>query len=92
MELTSLEIINLQVFTSEGGGFDVVQKIAKEHIDRQRDIFIRNIAIRKGQSNEEVGAKIRAFDEATQLVDGIFREIYTYKEQKEQDVSKNPAR
>lgn len=92
MELTPQELINIQVFTSEGGGFDVVQKIAKEHIEKQRDMFVRNINLRKGQTNEDIGAKIRAFDEAVQLVEGVFREVWGYRVDKNTKDEKNPAR
>ena len=72
MELTQNELITLEVFTADAGAFDAVKKVATDYIERQRDLFIRNLSLKKDLSNEDIGAKIRAFDEATALITGIF--------------------
>ncbi len=91
MELTDNEKTTLQIFTSQAGGFEVVHKIAREFIEKQRDLFIKNTTTLNTDSNEEIGAKLKAFTEGIKLVEAIFREIGQYKKQ-EITNSKNPAR
>jgi hypothetical protein len=81
MELTDHEKTTLEIFTSEAGAYEVVYKIAKERIEKARDTFTRSLSVLKDKSNEEIGAKLRAFDEGMLLVDSIFREIGQYRKQ-----------
>lgn len=77
--LTPNEINALQIFTSEAGSFPTVYKIAKDYVERQRDAYIKSSITRKTQTNEEIGAKLRAFDEGVFMVEGLFREIIKYQ-------------
>ena len=81
IDLTENEKLALQIFTSEAGAFPTVYKIVKDKIERSKSAYITNLKIKKDFSNEEIGAKIRAFDEGADLVDAIFREISQYQKQ-----------
>jgi hypothetical protein len=81
MELQPHEITTLEIFTSEAGAFDIVYKIAKDKVEKARDAFTRSLSLFKDKPNEEIGAKLRAFDEGLLLVESIFREIRQYKKQ-----------
>ena len=91
MELTDYEKTTLEIFTSEAGAYEVVYKIVKERIEKTRDAFIRSLSVLKDKPNEEIGAKLRAFDEGLLLVDNIFRDIGQYKRQELKSLT-NPAR
>lgn len=91
MELNEHEKTTLEIFTSEAGGYDVVYKIAKDRIERAKETFIRGLSSDKKIKNEDIGAKIRAFDEGTLLVDAIFAEIGSYRTYAEKS-GKNPAK
>lgn len=90
MDMTQADKTALEIFTSDGT-YDVVYKIAKDKIERAKDIFIRNLNLKKDISNEDIGAKIRAFDEGMLIVDSIFGEIGQYRK-KVETTEKNPAR
>jgi len=91
MELTEVEKMTLEIFTSDAGAYDTVYKIAKDKIGRAKDVFIRNLSVKKDIPNDEIGAKIRAFDEGMLLVDSVFRDIGQYKK-RPKEVELNPAR
>ena len=91
MNLTEQEKLTLEIFTSDAGAFDIVEKIMKEQLEEKRLMFVRNFTARKGLSNAEIGANIRAFDEAVLMVESIFREIAAYRKQPEV-LEHNPGR
>lgn len=92
MELTQHERITLEIFTTDTGAFETVKKVADAYIRRQKDVFISSLGVKKDLSNEEIGAKIRAFDEAMFLIEGVFREVSTFKKVKKDEEVKNPGR
>ncbi len=91
MILTDAEKITLEIFTADEATFNLIIKLAKDKIDRNREVFVRNLRLKKELTNEEIGAKIRSFDEGTLLVEDFFREIAQLKK-KPQEAQTNPAR
>lgn len=92
IELTDQEKVAIEIFTSEAGSFDAVHKIARNHIEQEREVFIKNQMNVPISSNEEVGAKLRSFAEAVRLVEGVFRDIGQFKKPPKQEEKLNPAR
>ena len=91
MELNDLERVALEIFTSEAGSFDIVHKIARGHIEKERETFIKNQMNVPISSNEEAGAKLRSFAEGVRLVEGVFREISQFRKREVKEMV-NPAR
>lgn len=92
MELTPSQRVAIEIFTSEAGSFDIVCALAKEYIEKQRDTYVRNQVNLNADSNEQIGAKLKAFSEGSRFMDAFFREIGQFKKPSKQIEGKNPAR
>ncbi len=79
MELNEQEKQILEVFMADKPMYEAVQKIARERIEKERDMFIRNKALRKGKSPQDVGTQVQIFDEAILLVDAIFADLRQFR-------------
>ncbi len=91
METTPQEKTVLEVLAADEATFATLQKVFQNYIERQKDIFLRTLSVKKEISNENIGAQIRAFDEASYLIAGIWREVGQFRPQKDREV-KNHAR
>lgn len=92
MQLTEEEKLILGMFTADGGGFDIVLKIAKKRLEIEKELAISKIMLTKDATNEETGAQLRAVGEGIRLVEAVFREISQYRKDPPTQESKNPAR
>ncbi len=71
--------------------YQAVQKIATGRIEKDRDLFIRNMAQRKGKTPSEIGIQLQVFDEVLLLTEAIFRDLRQFKKT-ENVPTKNPGR
>lgn len=92
MQLTDQERTTLEIFTSDAGAFEIVHKIALKKLETERDNYVKNALLPSNkESNEEIGARIKALGEGIRLVEAIFREIGNLKKHETKE-EKNPAR
>ena len=89
--MTDKEKIILEIFLADVETFEAVQKIAKERIEKERDMFIRNRNLRKDKNPLDVGTQVQIFDEALLLTEQIFKDLRQYHK-KVETVETNPAR
>lgn len=89
--MTDQEKQIIEVFASDIPTFEAVQKVAKARIETERDLFIRNQALRKGKSPADIGSQVQIFDEALLLTEAVFADLRQFR-RSEPHITKNPGR
>lgn len=96
--MTPQQQLALEVFVNDPIIFPLVMETVKKKTEERLNRVVErikqypNLPLDLEESNERLGAQLKACAEGIHLVEAVFRELGQYKKQPKVEITRNPAR